>query len=121
MQNIHDRLLERLGQRVDRRGFLRGSGFAAAALVGAVAVPGLARGQDPQRAPEQQDQAPKDGAPPAGDANDTTKGKPEDDPFKVTKIDEDGKPYRMCPQCGYKMYKQDRTWTCENCGYSYDE
>ena len=26
-----------------------------------------------------------------------------------------------CPQCGSNMYRQGRTWTCENCGYSYIE
>ena len=119
MQDIHDRLAAKLGQRVDRRGFLRGSGLAAAAVVGVVALPGLAHAQDPSGASA--GSAPKDGAPPADDPDDASKGKPEEDPFKVTKIDDDGKPYRLCPQCGYKMYKQDRTWTCENCGYSYDE
>ena len=38
-----------------------------------------------------------------------------------TYIGADGRPYRVCPQCGSNMYKQGRTWTCENCGYSYDE
>ncbi len=28
---------------------------------------------------------------------------------------------RACPQCGALMYRQGRTWTCENCGYSYVE
>ena len=114
MQDIHARLAAKLDQRVDRRGFLRGSGLAAAAVVGIAATAGLAFAQDPQ-------QPPKDGAPPADNPDEATKGKPEEDPFKITKIDDDGKAYRLCPQCGYKMYKQDRTWTCENCGYSYDE
>jgi predicted RNA-binding Zn-ribbon protein involved in translation (DUF1610 family) len=38
-----------------------------------------------------------------------------------TKVDEKGREYRSCPQCGYNMYRQGRTWTCENCGYSYVE
>lgn len=28
---------------------------------------------------------------------------------------------RTCPQCGATMYRQGRTWTCDNCGYSYVE
>ena len=59
-------------------------------------------------------------------------GKDQDDP----KADErpyrtegkDGKFYdrdsvevRECPECGHNMYQQGRTWTCENCGYSYVE
>ena len=116
MQDIHERLEALLSQRIDRRGFLRGSGLAAAVVAGALATPALALAQDPQPAP--QDPPAKGDAPADGDAS---KDKPEEDPFKITKIDDDGKPYRLCPQCGYKMYKQDRTWTCENCGYSYDE
>ena len=117
MQDIHERLAARLSQRIDRRGFLRGSGLAVAVVAGALAMPALAFAQDPQPAP--QDPPAKTDPPPAD--GDASKDKPEEDPFKVTKIDDDGKPYRLCPQCGYKMYKQDRTWTCENCGYSYDE
>ena len=45
----------------------------------------------------------------------------EEDEFKITRKDERGRDYRTCPQCGFHMYKQDRTWTCENCGYSYTE
>lgn len=36
-------------------------------------------------------------------------------------IDDDGREYRVCPQCGNNMYKQGRMWVCENCGYSYVE
>ena len=43
------------------------------------------------------------------------------DKDKETKIDAKGREYRSCPQCGYNMYRQGRTWTCENCGYSYVE
>ena len=36
-------------------------------------------------------------------------------------IDKEGREYRVCPQCGYNMYKQGKMWICENCGYSYVE
>ena len=36
-------------------------------------------------------------------------------------IDKEGREYRICPQCGYNMYKEGRMWVCENCGYSYVE
>lgn len=42
---------------------------------------------------------------------------PKDKPL----IDEEGREYRVCPQCAYNMYKQGRMWVCENCGYSYVE
>ena len=45
----------------------------------------------------------------------------DDNPLTRTRIDADGNEYRECPQCGHNMYRQGRTWTCENCGYSYIE
>ena len=36
-------------------------------------------------------------------------------------VDEEGREYRICPQCGFSMYRQGRTWTCSNCGFSYVE
>ena len=33
--------------------------------------------------------------------------------------DEEGRLSRICPQCGFRMYRQGRTWTCSNCGFSY--
>jgi rubredoxin len=39
----------------------------------------------------------------------------------TARTDENGKSYRVCPVCGSNMYQQGKTWTCENCGYSYAE
>lgn len=102
-------MLEMTGKNVDRRSFLRGSALFAAAF-GMAVVPGLASGQ--QRPPQQQER-PKQEEKPA-------------DPFADQKkdgvlIDEEGREYRVCPQCAYNMYKQGRMWFCENCGYSYVE
>ena len=88
---------------MDRRSFLRGtaaSAACAAALGLGVASTAFGQQPPPQEPPK------KDDAPPP---------KPE------TKTDKDGREYRVCPQCGFNMYRQDRTWTCENCGYSYVE
>src|SRR5262245_55513157 len=126
MGTMNDEILKKLGQRLDRRGFLRGSSFAAVGLL-SLAVPGLAASQTPapqekpadkpaeKKEPEKKEE--KTAQKPA----EPTKKDEEEDPFKVTKIDEKGKPYRVCPQCGYNMYQQDKLWTCENCGYSYTE
>jgi hypothetical protein len=111
---MNEDLLKKLGQRVDRRSFLRGSSLAAAALIGAAALPRVALAQDPQESKAQDRNGDKPAEQPA-------KKEDEKDPFKETKIDERGKPYRTCPQCGYNMYQQEKTWTCENCGYSYTE
>ena len=100
---------------VDRRSFLRGSALFAAALGVSVATSAFAQ----QPKPEDEKKKPQEG-----------KKKPEEDKKKdevppgtdtETKIDADGREYRVCPQCAANMYKQGRTWTCENCGYSYVE
>jgi ribosomal protein S27AE len=107
---MNEEILKKLEQRVNRRSFLRGSGLAAAALIGAAAFPRIAAAQDQQPSDKKDE----------GDKKDEKKDEPEDE-FKVTKKDERGREYRTCPQCGYNMYQQERTWTCENCGYSYTE
>ena len=102
---------------VDRRSFLRGSALFAAALGVSVATSAFAQEQEPKPKPEDEKKKPegkkpeedkkKDDLPPGTDTE--------------TKIDADGREYRVCPQCAANMYKQGRTWTCENCGYSYVE
>ena len=86
---------------VDRRSFLRGSAIFAAAL-GLSVTSTFAQDPPPQPKPEEEQ-----------------KEKPEEN--SDTKIDADGREYRVCPQCASNMYRQGRTWTCENCGYSYVE
>jgi hypothetical protein len=91
----------------DRRSFLRGSALFAAAL-GMSVVPALAQ-EKPKPKPEgEEEEKPVD--PLAGD-----KGK------DGKLYDKEGREYKVCPQCGYNMYKQGRMWICENCGYSYVE
>jgi hypothetical protein len=126
---VSETLQKILEARVDRRGFLRGSGFAAAALVAWTATP--ASGQDRARPaePAEQPAEPQPEQPerrePEEDrtANEQEEREPsgETAPSEETRVDAEGRPYRICPQCGFNMYKQERTWTCENCGYSYVE
>ena len=90
---------------VNRRRFLRGSALFAAALgLGVTST----FAQDPPQQPEQ----PKP---------EEEKKEKSPDENSDTKIDADGREYRVCPQCASNMYRQGRTWTCENCGYSYVE
>jgi ribosomal protein S27AE len=96
-------------QKTDRRNFLRGSALFAAA-VGLAAVPSFAQ-EKPKPAPKPEEET---GEPPA----DPLAG----DKSKDGKLyDKEGREYKVCPQCGYNMYKQGRMWICENCGYSYVE
>lgn len=101
--------------RMDRRSFLRGSALFASAL-GLAVVPALAQEQPQQQPPPEQEQKPKE-KPAPKDPFDT--GEKPGDPKKL--VDKEGREYRICPQCGYNMYKEGRMWVCENCGYSYVE
>jgi ribosomal protein S27AE len=116
---MNDEILKRLEARLDRRSFLRGSSLATAALLGVAAASPLiafAQEQPPQRDSKAGEQDKKDQ--PKDKEKDSSES---EDPTKVTKLDADGNEYRECPQCGSNMYRQGRTWTCENCGYSYIE
>jgi rubredoxin len=115
---MNEDILKKLEARLDRRSFLRGSSLAAAALVGiAAASPLVAFAQTPEKP---QDDKKKDQPEPKDKEKDKDPAGDED-PTKVTRLDADGNEYRECPQCGHNMYRQGRTWTCENCGYSYIE
>jgi hypothetical protein len=94
----------------DRRSFLRGSALFAAAL-GMSVVPGLAQ-EKPKPAPKPEGEEEEKPTDPMGDGQPSKDGK---------LYDKEGREYKICPQCGYNMYKQGRMWICENCGYSYVE
>jgi hypothetical protein len=105
---------------VDRRSFLKGSAVFAAALGLSVATSAFA--QDPPQKPQEpkpEEQKPEEEKPEEKDpfAEEEKLGNKEGE----TKVDKDGREYRTCPQCAANMYRQGRTWTCENCGYSYVE
>ena len=93
--------------RVGRRGFLKGSALFAATVGLAYALP--AEAQEPEQKPEQK---------PAPDAGEKKK---DEAPKKKPLIDKDGREYRVCDMCGGNMYKQEKTWTCEQCGFSFEE
>ncbi len=84
-----------------RRDFLKAAGLAAAGVAGAAVLSRTAGAQEQEPKKDADPEQKKDDKPP----EDST-------PQEET---------RACPQCGALMYKQGRTWTCENCGYSYVE
>ncbi len=103
---------------VSRRSFLKGSSLFAAALA-AVA----ARAQDP---PKQDPPKAKPSPSPSPREEEKRKGPKTDEEIfaeqekaEAELKDEEGREYRICPQCGFRMYRQGRTWTCSNCGFSY--
>jgi hypothetical protein len=124
---MHDEILKKLEARLDRRNFLRGSSLGIAALLGvAAASPLVVFAQAPQQEKASRDQKKSD------DKNDQDQDAPKADdkalPMGYRVEGADGKFYdregvevRECPECGHNQYQQGRTWTCENCGYSYVE
>jgi rubredoxin len=123
---MNEEILKKLELKVGRRSFLKGSALTAAAIVGiAAASPlvGFAQGQPPPPDDKKKDDPKKDDA----KKDDGTDPKQKDEKKgdtggdQETKLDSEGREYRVCPQCGSNMYRQGRTWTCENCGYSYIE
>jgi hypothetical protein len=121
---MNDEILKKLEARLDRRSFLRGSSLAAAALVGIAAASPLVVFAQTQDRPTTDDK--KKGDQPKKDDSSSTEGKSESKPYRTEGsdgklYDRDGVEVRECPECGHNMYLQGRTWTCENCGYSYVE
>jgi predicted RNA-binding Zn-ribbon protein involved in translation (DUF1610 family) len=124
---MNDEILKKLEARLDRRSFLRGSSLGIAALLGvAAASPLVVFAQEPQNRTASRDKKQAD------DNKDPDRDAPKADEkpeSKAPRVEgKDGKLYdregievRECPECGHNMYQQGRTWTCENCGYSYIE
>jgi DNA-directed RNA polymerase subunit M/transcription elongation factor TFIIS len=120
---MSEELLKRLQS---RRSFLKGSALLAAA---AVVVPASLSAQNSQSQTDDKKDKSSDDQKKDGQDNQDGQDKSKDTPQQQAKesdgaqtfVGADGRPYRVCPQCGSNMYKQNRTWTCENCGYSYDE
>ena len=94
---------------LNRRGFLKGSAVFAAVAGLAVAVPSAASSQEP--------------ATPAPSEDKKTEPPKKEEPADKKKsalVDKNGREYRVCDMCGGNMYVQDKMWTCEQCGFSYE-
>ena len=121
---MNEDILRKLEARIDRRSFLRGSSLAAAALVGiAAASPLIAFAEAPDK-PKADDKKKTDEK--KDDDESKAEEKADTKPYRVEGADgklrdREGVEVRECPECGHNMYQQGRTWTCENCGYSYIE
>jgi len=106
---------------LSRRGFLKGSQLFAAAL----ALAASARAQDQRPDDPQKKDSPKKEEPPKEERRRGPKTDEEifaeQEKAKEELLDDEGREYRICPQCGNKMYRQGRAWTCSNCGYNYVE
>ncbi|MBX7186853.1 MAG: transposase [Vicinamibacteria bacterium] len=109
---------------LSRRGFLTGSSLFAAAL----SLAASARAQDPAKPDPARPDAPKDAPKKEPPKEDRRRGPKTDEEIFAEQekareelLDDEGREYRICPQCGNKMYRQGRVWTCSNCGYNYVE
>jgi ribosomal protein S27AE len=109
-----------------RRSFLKGSTLFAAAL----ALAASARAQDPKKPDPKPEDPPKKDEPKKEEPpkEERRRGPKTDEEIFAEQeqahaelLDDEGREYRICPQCGNKMYRQGRAWTCSNCGYNYVE
>jgi secreted PhoX family phosphatase len=116
---MNEAILEKLEARLDRRTFLRGSALAAAALLGVAAASPVITFAQAQDQPQSQDEKKKDDDGKKDEAKDEKPYRSEGADGKF--YDRQGVEVRECPECGHNQYQQGRTWTCENCGYSYVE
>ncbi len=122
---MNDEILKKLEARLDRRSFLRGSGLGVAALLGvAAASPLVVFAQEPQagekrKTDDKKEEEPEQDGPKADDKSGSKPIRVEGKDGRF--YDPEGVEVRECPECGHNMYQQGRTWTCENCGYSYIE
>ena len=121
---MNDDILKKLEARLDRRSFLRGSSMGVAGLLGvAAASPLVVFAQEPQDKPKKSDEKknpdPEEDGPKGEDKSGSKPIRVEGKDGKF--YDQEGIEVRECPECGHNMYQQGRTWTCENCGYSYIE
>lgn len=101
-------------QAIGRRGFLKGSALFAAAASVAMAVP--VHAQESPSPSADQDQAP----PPAETKKPEEPKKDEPADKKKALVDKNGREYRVCDMCGGNMYVEDKRWTCDQCGFSYE-
>jgi len=119
------------GRQLDRRGFLKGSAMFAAAAVGLAMTTPLFAQDAPKTAEEKKKAEEEEKAKAKAEAEkakgqQTKKDEPKadgqtakQDPDKL--YDKNGIEYRVCERCGGNMYREDKTWTCEQCGLSYTE
>lgn len=97
-----------MNDEISRRDFLRSAGLALAGVAGASVLSrsGLAQEEEKKEEDKKKEEEKKE----EPNYDDLFNGNPSED-----------EETRACPQCGALMYRQGRTWTCDNCGYSYVE
>jgi ribosomal protein S27AE len=103
---------------MNRREFLKTAGLAAASL----AVAGAGSAQDKAKEEPKKREEKKEEKKADSEAKEKTEApKSEEADWDAAWKDTGSEETRTCPQCGRTMYRQGRTWTCSNCGYSYVE
>jgi hypothetical protein len=110
---------------MNRREFLKTAGLAAASLAVAGAGSAQEKAKEEPKDPSKKAEKKEDQQAPTA-PKDEKEPKNSPSPPGEEEREEAWKPdgaeeTRTCPQCGATMYRQGRTWTCDNCGYSYVE
>jgi ribosomal protein S27AE len=106
-----------------RRDFLKAAGLAAAGITGVSILSRSAWAQEQEKPDNKDEKKPDEDKKEKPDEKKPEEPKKEEPNYDdLFEKNEDGEEEtRACPQCGALMYRQGRTWTCENCGYSYVE
>jgi hypothetical protein len=68
---------------------------------------------------QEQAPAPSDGKKPSEAKKDEPADK-QAPPKKGALLDKNGREYRVCDMCGGNMYLEEKLWSCEQCGFSYE-
>lgn len=103
-----------------RRDFLKAAGLAAAGITGASFLSRSAWAQEEEKPDTKDEKKPEEDKKEEKKPEEPKEEPNYDDLFEKNDSGEEEET-RACPQCGALMYRQGRTWTCENCGYSYVE
>jgi ribosomal protein S27AE len=107
-----------MNSEITRRRFLKTTGFA---LAGAVVVAAGAWAQEKEKEKNGKGKAPDKKGEKAEKPENKKSETPSQDEWDAAWNESGSEETRTCPQCGATMYRQGRTWTCDNCGYSYVE
>jgi anaerobic selenocysteine-containing dehydrogenase len=105
---------------IDRRSFLKGSALLAAATGLGAAIPARAEGSPAPGSSARQNQTPAPSGEKQPEESKEVPAEKKPDEKKSALVDKNGREYRVCDMCGGNMYVEEKRWTCDQCGFSYE-